>query len=200
VYEFSSTVEDISKHTIVPLPEVALLPAFQVIQQLKGLPAFVMFPVFLALRHQHHPAKSHLPSNLNIGLLHDMKAFVDFTNTAREESQSTSGALKYACQNWALHLSEAPKPWDDKLGNIFKVFWNHHLLSWLERQWCLKDLHSYLVILSEGQELQRFVYLAMIMATRPLTHARRYLASASTTERKAGGGDIASTAASSKRA
>jgi hypothetical protein len=196
--EFLSTSEDISKHTIVPLAEVPLLPAFQVIQQLKGLPDFVMFPVFLALKHQHHPAKSHLPSDLNIGLLHAMKAFVDFANTAREESQSTSGALKYACQNWALHLSEAPKPWDDKLGNIFGVFWNHHLLSWLERQWCLKDLHSCLVILSEGQELQRFVYLAMILVTQPLIHMHRYLAS--TKKRKADDEDIASTASSSKRA
>jgi hypothetical protein len=99
-----------------------------------------------------------------------------------------------------MHLSEAPKPWDDKLGNIFKVFWNHHLLSWLERQWCLKDLHSCLVILSEGQELHRFVCLAMILVTQPLTHVHRYLASASTKERKAGSGDISSTASSSKKA
>jgi environmental stress-induced protein Ves len=158
--EFSSTVEDISKHVVVP--EVSLLPVFKVIQQLKGLPDFVMFPVFLAMGHHHH-SKSHLPLHSNNGLIHAMKTFVDFANTAWEESQSTSGALKYACQNWAFHLSEAPKPWDDKLGNIFKVFWNHYLLSWLERQLCLKDLHSCLVILSEGQELQRFAYLAMIL-------------------------------------
>jgi hypothetical protein len=174
--EFSNTVEGISKHTIVP--EVSSLPAFQVIQQLKGLPALVVFPVFLTIRHQYHSAfKSHLPSNVNIGLLHAMKAFVDFANTTWEASQSTSGALKYACQNWAFHLSETPKPWDDKLGKTFKFFWNHHLLSWLERQWCLKDLHSCLVILSEGQGLQRSVYLAMILIIEPLTqtHAHRYL-------------------------
>ncbi|KAG1788024.1 uncharacterized protein HD556DRAFT_1245812, partial [Suillus plorans] len=64
-------------------------------------------------------------------------------------------ALKYACRNWAVHLSRAPHPWDNKLDHIFHAFWNHRLLSWLELQWCLKGLQSCLVILSEGQKLAK---------------------------------------------
>ncbi|KAG0708370.1 hypothetical protein DFH29DRAFT_870913 [Suillus ampliporus] len=80
-----------------------------------------------------------------------------FANEAQEKSQSTSDALKYACQNWVVHLSRAPNPWDDKLHHIFQAFWNRHLLSWLERQWYLKGLRSCLVVLSEGLELAKLI-------------------------------------------
>ncbi|KAG1731494.1 uncharacterized protein EDB91DRAFT_1305783 [Suillus paluster] len=84
-----------------------------------------------------------------------MNAFVTFANEAREQGQLASNALKYACQNWAIHLSHAPNPWDATLHHIFQAFWNRHLLSWLEMQWCLKGLRPCLVILSEGLKLAK---------------------------------------------
>ncbi|KAG0707949.1 hypothetical protein DFH29DRAFT_1075929 [Suillus ampliporus] len=153
--DFSNTSEAISNYTIVP--ELHLLPAFQVIQHFQRLPDFLMFPVFLALEHQDccTPASPQGCSPPDMDVIHAMEAFSSFANEARERSQSSSHALKYACDNWAFHLSRAPNPWDDPLNQIFKSFWNRYLLSWLERQWCLKGLRSCLVILSEGQKLAK---------------------------------------------
>lgn len=88
-------------------------------------------------------------------IIRAMNAFTIFADEAREQNRSTSDALKYACQNWTDHLLRARNPWDDKLGHKFQTFWNRHLLSWLERQWCLKGLRSCLAILSQGQELAK---------------------------------------------
>ncbi|KAG0709331.1 hypothetical protein DFH29DRAFT_870303 [Suillus ampliporus] len=154
--EFSNTLEAIRQYIIVP--ELPLQPAFQVIQQFKSLPDFLMFPVFLALRHQDHSTaalpQGYLPPDIEI--IRAMKAFSNFAYEAREKSRCASDALNYACQNWAVHLSRAPNPWDEKLTHIFRSFWNHHLLSWLERQWCLKDLRSCLTTLSEGEKLAKY--------------------------------------------
>jgi hypothetical protein len=84
-----------------------------------------------------------------------MMAFRMFADEAQERSRSASEALRNACQNFTMHLSQAPKPWDDTLQHTFKSFWTDHLVSWLERQWCLKGLRSCLVILSEGQKLAK---------------------------------------------
>jgi hypothetical protein len=154
--EFSNTLEAIRQHIIVP--EFSSQSAFQVIQQFKNLPDFLMFPVFLALRHHDHSTTSpltqgHLPPDMEI--VHAIKAFSNFANKARERSRSSSDVLNYACQNWAVHISRAPKPWDQKLAHIFKSFWDHHLLNWLERQWCVKDLQSCLSILAEGEKLAK---------------------------------------------
>lgn len=81
-----------------------------------------------------------------------MKALITFANEEQELIRLSSDALKYACQNWAVHLSRAPNPWNEMLNHKFQAFWNHHLLFWLQRQWCLKGLRSCLVILSEGQK------------------------------------------------
>jgi len=141
------TVEAITEFIIIPD-----LPAFQVIQQFKNLPDFLMFPAFLALTPKA-PASalvySHGPDR---EILDIINAFVSFTGEARQRSQLSSDALMYACQNWATHLSRAPDPQDNTLHHIFEVFWNHYLLSWLERQWCLRGLQSCLVALSEGQK------------------------------------------------
>jgi environmental stress-induced protein Ves len=151
IEEFSITLEAMNEQTIAP--DMLLLPVFQLIQQFKSLPDFLMFPVFLALRHQNHSGSPLLPpqgSRLpDLVIIHAMKAFVDFAKGERE--QSTSDALKYACQNWAFHLSRA-HPWNDELNRIFKRFWDSRLLSWFERQWCLKGLLSCLLVLSEGQK------------------------------------------------
>jgi hypothetical protein len=134
--------------------DVPLLPAFHVTQQVKALPDFLMFPVFLAFRRQHHstsasPESFVLPDR---DIIHAVNAFESFANASQEHSQSASDALKYACHNWAVHLSRAPHPWDGTLNHIFQAFCNDHIIPWLEMEWCLKGLRSCLVILSEGQK------------------------------------------------
>ncbi|KAG2049830.1 hypothetical protein BDR06DRAFT_685210 [Suillus hirtellus] len=150
--EFSSMFKAINDYIIDP--EMPLLPAFEVIQHFKNLPDFLMFPAFLALRQQTC-ATSAAHFTPDVEIIHAMMAFASFADGARGRSQSASDALKYACQNWAFHLSRAPHPWDNMLNHLFKSFWNCHLLSWLERQWCLTDLPSYLLVLSEGQRLAK---------------------------------------------
>jgi hypothetical protein len=56
--EFARTLAAINECTDVSDP-----PAFQVIQLFKTLPDFLMFPVFLALRHQHRSIPA-LPESL----------------------------------------------------------------------------------------------------------------------------------------
>jgi hypothetical protein len=46
------TSEEINEYIVIS--DVPLPLAFQVIQQLKTLPDFLMFPVLMALRHQRH--------------------------------------------------------------------------------------------------------------------------------------------------
>jgi len=151
--DLSSTLEAMNECPISP--ELLLSAAFQVIQNLKSLPDFLILPVFLALLHHDDPVPA-FPYDLpDMDIIHAMTAFTIFANEAQERSRSASDALKYACQNFAVHLSRAPKPWDDNLHHTFKSFWNHHLLSWLERQWCLKGLRSCLVILSVIQKLAK---------------------------------------------
>ncbi|KAG2035004.1 hypothetical protein BDR03DRAFT_1012878 [Suillus americanus] len=157
--EFSSALEAISNYTIVP--ELALLPTFQVVQQLKTLPDFLMFPIFLALIPRDY-FTSALPEVPDKEIIHAMNLFIAFAKEAQERSQSSSDALKYASQNWFVHLSRAPNPWDDTLSHMFQVFWNRHLLSWLERQWCLKGLRSCLDILSQGQKLPKVITLLQV--------------------------------------
>ncbi|KAG1722073.1 uncharacterized protein EDB91DRAFT_1175167, partial [Suillus paluster] len=152
---YRSTSEAISEYTIIP--EIPLRPAFQVIQRFKNLPDFLVFPVFLALQPQDDSTRAfqedrHIPE---IEVIYAMTAFAIFAKEARERSRSASDALKYACQNWAFHLSRAPTPRDGKPDVLFKFFWDHHLLAWLERQWCLKGLWSCLLVLSEGQKLAK---------------------------------------------
>ncbi|KAG1735153.1 uncharacterized protein EDB91DRAFT_571425 [Suillus paluster] len=153
--EFSRTLQAISEYIVVP--ESPLLPAFQVVQQFKTLPDFLMFLTFLVLRRRDHSTFS-----LSEGLspqdrevIRAMNAFITFANEAQEQSRSASDALKYACQHWAVHLSLAPNPWDNMLTHTFQAFWDRHLLSWLERQWCLNGLRSCLVVLSQGQKLAK---------------------------------------------
>jgi hypothetical protein len=92
-------------------------------------------------------------------IIHAMNLSISFANKAQERSQSSFDALEYASQNRVVRLLCAPNPWDDTLNYIFRVFWKSHLLSWLERQWCLKGLRSCLDILSEGQKLANVIPL-----------------------------------------
>ncbi|KIK34223.1 hypothetical protein CY34DRAFT_17872 [Suillus luteus UH-Slu-Lm8-n1] len=154
--EFWSTFNAIRDCMISPV--LSLHPAFQVIQQFKALPDFLMFPVFLALRHQGNSTTA----TPDLEIIHAMKAFSSFAGRARKQSQLASGALNYACQNWAVHLSRTPKPWDEKLSHVFQSFWDHNLVSWLERQWCLRDLPSCLTILSDGEKLAKVLVFPMI--------------------------------------
>jgi hypothetical protein len=160
--EFSRTSEAIKDFIVVS--DMQSLPACQVIQQFKILPDFLMFPVFLALRHHHH-STSALTNILlpDIEIIHAMNALKSFANEALERSRTASDALKYACHNWVVHLSRAPCPWDDTLNRIFQAFWNDHMISWLEMEWCLKGLRSCLGILSEGQKLAKVCIFLMIL-------------------------------------
>ncbi|KAG1801020.1 uncharacterized protein HD556DRAFT_977503 [Suillus plorans] len=155
VEEFSRTLEALREYIFAP--DMRLHPAFEVVQQFKSLPDFLMFPAFLALRPQDHfpqvSSHGHLPPGIEI--IDAMKVFSSFAYEAREESQSASDVLNYACQNWVVHLSRAPNPWDESLSHIFQSFWGRNLLSWLTRQWCLKGLRSCLTILSEGGKIAR---------------------------------------------
>jgi hypothetical protein len=114
-----------------------------------------MFPAFLALRHQHH-STSAIPESLlpDREIIHAINSFESFAKKALERSRSASDALKYACHNWAVHLSHALDPWDDTLKHIFQAFWNDHIIPWLEMEWCLKGLRSCLDILSQGQKFE----------------------------------------------
>jgi hypothetical protein len=155
--EILDTVEAINKFMIIP--ESSLLPAFQVIQQFKSLPDFLMLPVLLSSITPQSPTSA-LVQGLDMDIIHAIKAFVSFTNEVWEKSQSASNAVIYACQNWVTHLSRAPNPWNNlnmlNLKHVFKVFCDVHLLSWLEMQWCFGGLQSCLVVLSDGQELGLF--------------------------------------------
>jgi len=167
----SSTLEAMNECSISP--ELLLSPAFQAIQNFKSLPDFLMFPVFLALLHHDNPVPA-FPHDLpEMDIIHAMTAFTIFAGEAQRRSQSASDALKYACQNFAVHLSQAPKPWDDNLHLTFKSFWNHHLLFWLERQWCLKGLRSCLVILSVVQRFAKVCTLLFKSLFRDLVHDPR---------------------------
>jgi hypothetical protein len=108
--------------------------------------------------------------------------FEGFAHEAQERSRSASDALSYACQNWAFHLSRAHSPWDDTLNHLFKSFWSHHLLCWLEMQWFSKGLRSCLAILIEAQSFvlrdslrslakARVCVVLTTLATRKLTCA-----------------------------
>ncbi|KAG2124910.1 hypothetical protein BD769DRAFT_1466081 [Suillus cothurnatus] len=163
---FSSMWEAISNYIIVP--QWALLPTFQVVQQFKRLPDFLMFPISLALVPQDH-VTSASPEAPDREIIRAMNAFITFAKEAQKQSQSSSDAVKYAHQNWVVHLSRAPNPWDDALKHIFQAFWNHHLLSWLERQWCLKGLRSCLDILSELQKLAKDITMLQFA---PPTHSQ----------------------------
>jgi len=133
------------------IPVLSSLSVFQIIQQFNSLPDFLMFPVFLALTPKR-PTFA-LACGPDMEIFHVINAFISFANNVWERNQSTSDALMYACENWAMHLLQALDPRDGVLNHIFKVFWEHHLSSWLETQWCLKGLRSCLVVLSEGQKL-----------------------------------------------
>jgi hypothetical protein len=168
--EFSSTVEAVSQFMVIP--EVSLFPTFQAIQQFKNLPDFLMFPAFLALTpkslHTHASSQYH-----GIEIIEAIETFLSFGNKARGRNRLASDTLSYACKNWAMHLSQAPSPWDDALIHVFKVFWDDHLLAWLEGQWCLRGLPSCLAVLSEGQKLAKVIF-STIFTTRRLIRACAY--------------------------
>jgi hypothetical protein len=131
---FLDTVEAFSKLAIVP--ESFLLPAFQAIEQFKSLPDFLIFPAFLTSISRSPTGTSAFAQGLDMEIINAIEAFMSFTNEAHERSQSASDTVTYACQNWAMHLSRAPNPQNSMLNlkHIFRVFWDHHLLSWLDRQ------------------------------------------------------------------
>jgi hypothetical protein len=156
--EFVRTSKAINEY--IATSNAPLLPTFQVIQQFKAFPDFLMFPVFLALQHHHH-STSALPETHSAPdreIIRAVNTFARFANGARERSQLASDALKYACHNWAVHLSRTPDPLDDTLNHVFRAFWNDYTIAWLEMEWCLKGLRSCLVILLEGQKIVKVCF------------------------------------------
>jgi hypothetical protein len=153
--EFMRTSKAINEY--IAISDMPLLPAFQVIRQFKTLPDFLMFPVFLALKHHNHslPESHSLPDR---EIIRAVNTFERFANEAQERSQSASDALKYACHNWAVHLSHTPNPWDNTFSHTFQTFWNDHTISWLEMEWCLKGLRSCLIVLSEVQKIVKVCF------------------------------------------
>ncbi|KAG2348211.1 hypothetical protein BDR05DRAFT_506044 [Suillus weaverae] len=92
--EFTSISETISDHVVVP--ELSELPAFQVLQQFKSLPDFLIFPTFLALRRQDRSTFT-LPEGLLLPdreIIHAMKALITFANEEQELIRLSSDALK----------------------------------------------------------------------------------------------------------
>ncbi|KAG1774701.1 hypothetical protein EV702DRAFT_974413 [Suillus placidus] len=92
-----------------------------------------------------------------------LDALSELNKQTWKRNSSASEALKYACQNWVVHLSRAPNLWSESLTHAFKAFWNHSLLSWLERQWCLKDLQSCLAILLEGEKIAKVLVFQWLL-------------------------------------
>jgi hypothetical protein len=92
--------------------ELTSLPDFQATQLFKSLPDFLMFTAFLALLHRNNTisASPHERILPGMGIIHVITAFVTFRDQVRKRSRPASEALKYACQNFAVHLSQAPKP------------------------------------------------------------------------------------------
>jgi hypothetical protein len=109
-------LEAISNYIIVP--QWALLPTFEVVQQFKRLPDFLMFPIFLALTPQDY-VTSASPEAHDREIIRAMNTFISFAREAQKRSQLSSDAVKYAHQNWVVHLSRAPNPWDNTLNHIF---------------------------------------------------------------------------------
>ena len=167
MHEFLDTVEAINNFPITP--QLSSHPTFQIIQQFKSLPEIVMLPTFLALSSHHHisATSSYCPA---IGIIHAMTVFVTSTDEARKRSRSASGALIYACQHWATHLSQAQNPWNKALDHEFNLFWKYYLSSWLELQWHLSGLQSCLTVLSRAQMFVKQVSIYLIIfATDRLT-------------------------------
>jgi len=82
--DLSSTLEVMNESSISL--ELLLSPAFQVIQQFKSLPDFLMFPVFLALFHHNNPVPA-FPDDLpDMDIIHAIKAFTIFAGDAQERS------------------------------------------------------------------------------------------------------------------
>jgi hypothetical protein len=152
---------DVDALDYIIVPQWAVMPTFEVVQQFKRLPDFLMFPIFLALVPQDHVTSASSEAS-DREIIRAMNAFIAFAREAQKRGRSSSDAVKYAHQNWVVHLSRAPNPWDDTLNHIFQAFWNRHLLSWLERQWCLKGLRSCLDILSEVQKLAKVITMLQV--------------------------------------
>jgi len=101
--DLSSTLEVMNECSISS--ELLLSPAFQVIQEFKSLLDFLMFPVFLALLHHNNPVPA-FPDDLpDMDIIHAITAFTILADDAQQRSRSASDALKYASQNFAVHIS-----------------------------------------------------------------------------------------------
>jgi hypothetical protein len=115
-----------------PGRRLSLLSAFQVLQQLKTLPDFLIFPTFLALRHQDCFTFT-LPESLLLPdreIIYAVKALMTSANEEQGTIQSSSDALNSPVKTGA-YISGVLSTCDEVLIHIFQAFWNRHLLFWL---------------------------------------------------------------------
>ncbi|KAG2109740.1 uncharacterized protein F5147DRAFT_635171 [Suillus discolor] len=135
IRDYASNFSNCSLRGLQPIPPHSMLAYSSFRLMIQDIPArTALMDALLELKSQNQATQPHDPRNL-------------------QQSRSSSDALKYACQNWFFHLSRALSITDDTLNCAFKVFWDRHLLCWLEMQWCSKGLQSCLLMLSEGEKL-----------------------------------------------
>jgi hypothetical protein len=104
--DFSSTLQAISNYIMVP--EFALLPTSNVIQQLKSLSDFLMFPLFLALIPQDHftgSASSGVPDR---EIIRVMQLFIAVANEAHERSRSSTSMGRHSDPDIPGFLESSP--------------------------------------------------------------------------------------------
>jgi hypothetical protein len=112
-----------------PGRRLSLLSAFQVLQQLKTLPYFLIFPTFLALRHQDRFTFT-LPEGLLLPdreIIYAVKVLMTFANEEQGTIQSSSDALKSPVIT-GPYISRVLSTYEEMLIHIFLAFWNRHLL------------------------------------------------------------------------
>ncbi|KAG1727988.1 hypothetical protein EDB19DRAFT_171123 [Suillus lakei] len=136
------------------LSAVDTLPAFRFLANIRSLPALLAFPIFLAFespRSGQTLGPSTLEYDPRIETLDAVAEIVTDVHALKDQRNTGSVALDYACTHWAYHLSLAE--WDDDLRSILTAFMKQKLQQWLVQAWCLQDLETCLRTLCEVREL-----------------------------------------------
>lgn len=130
------------------------LPAFRLLANIKSLPVLLAFPIFLAFespRSGQTLGSSTLEYDSHIKTLDAVAEIVSNVHALKDQHNTGSGILDYACTHWAYHLSLAE--WDDDLRSIVTAFMRQKLQQWLVKAWCLQNLETCLRTLCKVQEL-----------------------------------------------
>lgn len=136
------------------LSAVDALPAFRFLANIRSLPVFLAFPIFLAFespRSGQTLSPSTLEYDNRIETLDIVAEIVADVHALKDQRKTGSSALDYACTHWAYHLSLAE--WDDDLRSIVTAFMIQKLQQWLLKAWSLQDLETCLRTLCGVREL-----------------------------------------------